>query len=284
MMPSALFLRKQRLGTDVPRVMGILNATPDSFHPGSRVTWDAAAELACEMVAQGASMLDLGGQSSRPGAVIVGAKEEWLRIKPALEAIRTTLPDVPISIDTFHSEVARKAIECGADMVNDISAGTVDPELPLFVAECGVPYAIMHMQGLPETMQDQPKYGHVVNEVYGYLKERCEEFQELGIRQLMVDPGFGFGKQIEHNYRLLQHLPVFAQLGHPVLAGVSRKSMIYKALNCSSADALNGTTALHAWALDRGAHWLRVHDVRPAVECIRLHQYLRAAASERNDD
>lgn len=284
MMPSELFLRGQRLGTDVPRVMGILNATPDSFHAGSRVTWDAAAELACNMVAEGASLLDLGGQSSRPGASLVGAQEEWRRIQPALEAIRTALPDVPISIDTFHSEVARKAIEGGADMVNDISAGTVDPELPLFVAECGVPYAIMHMKGLPETMQDQPTYGHVVNEVYGFLRERCATFRELGIHQIMVDPGFGFGKRVQHNYQLLQHLPVFADLGHPVLAGVSRKSMVHKALDCTSEEALNGTTALHAWALDRGAHWLRVHDVRPAVECIRLHQYLRAAASERNDD
>ncbi|MBK12955.1 MAG: dihydropteroate synthase [Crocinitomicaceae bacterium] len=284
MTPSGLLIRDQRLGADVPRVMGVLNATPDSFHTGSRVTNDAVAKYACDMVSQGASLLDLGGQSSRPGAVLVGAQEEWRRIQPALEAIRTALPDVPISIDTFHSDVARKAIECGADMVNDISAGTLDPELPLVVAECGVPYAIMHMKGLPETMQDRPNYGNVVKEVYGYLEERCEEFRELGIRQLMVDPGFGFGKHIKHNYQLLQHLSVFAELGHPVLAGVSRKSMIHKVLDCTSAEALNGTTALHAWALERGVHWLRVHDVRPAVECIRLHQYLRAAASEWNDD
>ncbi len=229
-------------------------------------------------------MLDLGGQSSRPGAALIGAQEEWRRIQPTLEAIRTALPDIPISIDTFHSEVARKAIESGADMINDISAGTVDPELPLFVAECGVPYAIMHMQGMPETMQDQPSYANVVKEVYHHLQERCDMFRELGIRQLMVDPGFGFGKQLRHNYQLLQHLPVFAQLGHPVLVGLSRKSMIHKVLDCTTEEALNGTTALNAWALDRGANWLRVHDVGPAVECIRLHQYLRAAASDRNDD
>ena len=144
--------------------------------------------------------------------------------------------------------------------------------------------AIMHMQGMPETMQDQPSYAHVVKEVYRYLKERCDLLRELGIDQLMVDPGFGFGKHIQHNYQLLQHLPVLTELGRPILAGLSRKSMIHKALNCTAEEALNGTTALHAWALDRGAHWLRVHDVRPAVECIRLHQYLRAAASERNDD
>ncbi len=283
-MPSGLFIRNQRFDADMPRVMGILNATPDSFHTGSRVEHKAAAELAVRMVAEGASLLDLGGQSSRPGAQLVGPQEEWRRIKPALDAIRTALPEVPISVDTFHCAVARKAIEGGADMVNDISAGTFDPELPLFVAESGVPYAIMHMQGKPDTMQDQPSYGHVVREVRRYLQDRCDRMRELGIQELMVDPGFGFGKRIQHNYQLLQHLPSFADLGCPILAGVSRKSMIHKALDCTSDEALNGTTALHAWALDRGAHWLRVHDVRPAVECIRLHQYLRAADSGRNDD
>ena len=262
--------------------MGILNATPDSFHASSRVHGASAAEEAVRMVQEGASILDLGGQSSRPGAERVGPAEEWRRVEPALDAVRTALPDVPISIDTFHADVARKALNAGADMINDISAGALDPELPLVVAEFGVPYAIMHMQGTPDTMQDNPEYRKVVDEVKHHLNQRCADLRACGVEHLVVDPGFGFGKTIEHNYCLLQHLDTLSELRCPILVGVSRKSMIQKALGCTSDEALNGTTALHAWALDRGAHWLRVHDVAPAVECIRLHQYLRA--SDRHHD
>ena len=264
--------------------MGILNATPDSFHAGSRVSGTSAAEQAQRMVSDGASLLDLGGQSSRPGAERIGPDAEWARVQPALESIREVLPDVPISVDTFHAEVARRALDAGADMVNDISAGALDPDLPLLVAERQVPYAIMHMQGTPATMQDRPRYDDVVQDVLSHLTERRDRFREMGIHQLMVDPGFGFGKRIEHNYRLLAHLPDLLTLGCPLLVGLSRKSMIHKVLGCTAGEALNGTTALHAWALDRGAHWLRVHDVAPAMECIRLHQYLRDAASARDDD
>jgi dihydropteroate synthase len=279
---SHFILRDQRFDLDTPRVMGILNATPDSFHAGSRVAGVSAADEAVRMVREGAAILDVGGQSSRPGAERVGPSEEWRRVEPALDAIRTALPDVPISIDTFHAEVARKALDAGADMINDISAGALDPELPMVVAERGVPYAIMHMQGTPGTMQDNPVYREVVHEVKHHLEERCVQLRALGIEHLVVDPGFGFGKTVQHNYSLLQHLDVLSDLGCPILVGVSRKSMIHRVLDCTSEEALNGTTALHAWALDRGAHWLRVHDVAPAVECIRLHQYLRA--SERHHD
>lgn len=275
-------MRSQRFDLETPKVMGILNATPDSFHAGSRVHGASAAEEAVRMVQEGASILDLGGQSSRPGAERVGPAEEWRRVEPALDAVRTALPDVPISIDTFHADVARKALNAGADMINDISAGALDPELPLVVAEFGVPYAIMHMQGTPDTMQDNPEYRKVVDEVKHHLNQRCADLRACGVEHLVVDPGFGFGKTIEHNYCLLQHLDTLSELRCPILVGVSRKSMIQKALGCTSDEALNGTTALHAWALDRGAHWLRVHDVAPAVECIRLHQYLRA--SDRHHD
>ena len=283
-MADPFSLREHPHSTDVPRIMGILNATPDSFHAGSRVSGTSAAEQAQRMVSDGASLLDLGGQSSRPGAERIGPDAEWARVQPALESIREVLPDVPISVDTFHAEVARRALDAGADMVNDISAGALDPDLPLLVAERQVPYAIMHMQGTPATMQDRPRYDDVVQDVLSHLTERRDRFREMGIHQLMVDPGFGFGKRIEHNYRLLARLPDLLTLGCPLLVGVSRKSMIHKVLGCTAGEALNGTTALHAWALDRGAHWLRVHDVAPAMECIRLHQYLRDAASARDDD
>ena len=282
MSSTDFILRGQRFDLDTPRVMGILNATPDSFHPGSRIAGSSAADEAVRMVQQGAAILDLGGQSSQPGAERVGPAEEWRRVEPALDAIRTVLPHVPISIDTFHAEVARKALQAGADMINDISAGALDPELPIVVAEQQVPYAIMHMQGTPDTMQERPTYREVVVEVKHHLAQRCAQLKASGIEHLVVDPGFGFGKTIEHNYSLLQHLNVLSDLRCPILVGVSRKSMIHKVLDCTSEEALNGTTALHAWALDRGAHWLRVHDVAPAVECIRLHQYLRA--SERHHD
>ena len=283
-MADPLSLWEHPHSTDVPRIMGILNATPDSFHAGSRVGGTSAAEQAQRMVSDGASLLDLGGQSSRPGAERIGPDAEWARVQPALESIREVLPDVPISVDTFHAEVARRALDAGADMVNDISAGALDPDLPLLVAERQVPYAIMHMQGTPATMQNRPRYDHVIQDVLSHLRERRDRFREMGIHELMVDPGFGFGKRIEHNYRLLAHLPDLLTLGCPLLIGVSRKSMIHKVLGCTAGEALNGTTALHAWALDRGAHWLRVHDVAPAMECIRLHQYLRDAASARDDD
>ena len=264
--------------------MGILNATPDSFHSESRVTVATAVNTARRMAEEGADMIDIGAQSTRPGAETVGAAREWDRLQPVLEGVRAALPNLPLSVDTFHAAVAQQAIQSGADMVNDISAGTMDPEMGNVVAASGVPYAIMHMQGTPRTMQDQPQYANVVDEVKAFLEGRLAWAADLGIQHLMVDPGFGFGKRLSDNYALLNALSALRILGVPILAGVSRKSMIYKALGSTPEQALNGTSCCHAWALDRGAHVLRVHDVAPAVECIALHQYLRGAEPEPQHD
>ena len=260
-----------------PLVTGILNATPDSFHAGSRVNVDNAMALAAQQISEGADWLDLGGQSSRPGADQVGPEEEWRRIGPILHDVVERWPNVTVSVDTFYSRVAEKALNAGARIINDISAGNMDPELPHVVAEKKAPYVIMHMQGTPKTMQLRPVYADVLAEVKTHLEEKVGFMRSLGIDQLILDPGFGFGKRMEDNYALLNGLLSFKDLGCPILAGVSRKSMIYKALDTSPDRALNGTTALHAWALDRGADILRVHDVAPAVECVRLHQYLRGS-------
>ena len=267
-----------------PRVMGILNATPDSFHAGSRVDAQSSISKARTMVQEGADMLDLGGQSSRPGAETIGAEAEWVRIQPVLEGILEQWPDLPLSVDTYHADVARKAIEAGAHMINDISAGTLDPELPHAVAEGGVPMAIMHMQGTPKTMQKSPAYIDVHAEVKSHLSQRVQSLKGMGIEHLIVDPGFGFGKSLQDNYLLLSNLRELQELRCPVLIGISRKSMIYKPLDLSPDTALNGTTALHAWGLDRGANILRVHDVAPAVECIAWYEYLRKAHSASGHD
>lgn len=266
-----------RLDLNRPLVMGILNATPDSFHAGSRVNADNAMALAAQQISEGADWLDLGGQSSRPGADQVGPEEEWRRIGPILHEVVERWPNVTVSIDTFYSRVAEKALNAGARIINDISAGNMDPDLPHVVAEKKAPYVIMHMQGTPKTMQLRPAYADVLSEVKNHLEEKVGLMRSLGIDQLILDPGFGFGKRMEDNYALLHGLLSFKELGCPILAGVSRKSMIYKALDTSPDRSLNGTTALHAWALDRGADILRVHDVAPAVECVRLHQYLRGS-------
>lgn len=263
-----------------PAVMGILNATPDSFHADSRVQGDAAVEMGVDMVLQGADILDLGGQSSRPGAVQIGPDAEWNRIAPVLEGLLTRLPDTPISIDTFHAPVAQRALANGAHCINDISAGTMDPNMVDVVSHAGAPFIAMHMQGTPDTMQDRPRYSDVVAEIRDHLAARLEVLRSAGIQHVALDPGFGFGKTVAHNYALLNGLPELKALGCPILVGVSRKSMIYKALNSTPAEALNGTTALHAWALDRGADILRVHDVQEAVECVRLHQYLHGRNSD----
>lgn len=272
-----LYSGPPHLDFDHPMVMGILNATPDSFHSGSRVNRDNAMAMAADMIQQGADMLDLGGQSSRPGATKIGPDQEWERIAPILQGLVDRWPRMTVSVDTFHAKVAEKAIRAGARMVNDISAGTLDPDLPHVVAKHGVPFVMMHMQGTPKTMQVAPHYQDVVSEVCAHLSERVGYMRSLGIEQLILDPGFGFGKRIEDNYALLSRLLELQGLGCPLLIGLSRKSMIYKALNLTPEEALNGSTALHAWALERGASILRVHDVAPAVECVRLHQYLRGS-------
>lgn len=270
--PAPFRFKGTTLDFTTPRIMGVLNATPDSFHGDSRVMQaKKAAQRAVQMAAAGADLLDIGGQSSRPGATPLSAGEELARVLPVIEEIRNALPDCPLSIDTYQAEVARQAIAAGCDIINDIGAGRLDPEMEDLMADLNVPCILMHMQGTPETMQDRPQYEHPTDEVLAFLTERLETLRAKGAEQLAVDPGFGFGKTLAHNFQLLDHFARFAELGVPVLAGVSRKSMIYKTLSSVPERALNGTSVLHAWALERGAHILRVHDVAEAKECVKLH-------------
>ena len=220
---------------------------------------------------EGADFIDLGGASTRPGATEVSAAEEWERLRPVLEGVLAARPAARISVDTFRAEVARKAVEAGAVLINDISGGTYDPEMYAAVAAAGVPYVLTRVQGTPATMQAAPHYEDVVMEVHKGLGSRLAEAREAGIGDVLLDVGFGFGKTTEHNYALLANLDLFHSLGAPLLVGVSRKSMVYKPLQITPEAALNGTTALHAWALERGAHVLRVHDVAAAREVLTLY-------------
>ena len=261
---------------NTPKIMGILNTTPDSFSDGGKYnSLDAAIIHARKMVNEGADMLDVGGYSSRPGASDVSLQEELDRVIPVIEKIRSEM-DIPISIDTFRSEVAAQAISGGAHIVNDISAGEDDPAMIATVGKLNVPYIAMHKQGKPKTMQHNPEYKNVVESVFEYLSKKKKECVDAGIVDLIIDPGFGFGKTIKHNYLLLNNLERFRLLDIPILVGVSRKSMIHKVLNTSAEEALNGTSFLHAFALQNGANILRVHDVLEAKECFKLWTQLSA--------
>lgn len=255
-----------------PQVMGILNVTPDSFYAGSRCAGEEAIrQRVCRIRHEGATMLDVGGYSSRPGADDVSPAEEWRRLNPAIEIAREEWPEAIISVDTFRADVARRAVEAGADIVNDISGGDMDPEMFPAVAELHVPYILMHMQGTPKDMQQAPRYADVMSEVFRSLGERVEVLHEMGVADVILDPGFGFGKTLEQNYRMMARLGEFRMLGCPLLVGVSRKSMIYRLLGCTPEQALNGTTVLHTVALMNGAGILRAHDVREAVEAVKIY-------------
>lgn len=255
--------------------MGVLNCTPDSFFEGSRAaSTKGAVEAGQRMLSAGADVLDVGGQSSRPGAVEVGADQEWQRIEATIKGLLDAAPEALISVDTFHHEVALKALEAGAFMVNDIFGGTRDANMAQVIAQFNAPYAIMHMQGTPATMQKRPSYKDITTEVLHWLQDRMRNLAKQGVQQPVVDVGFGFGKTAAHNFQLLRQLDQFQALNAPLLVGVSRKSMIYKTLDGQPETALNGTTALHAWALERGAHMLRVHDVAEAREVVALHRAL----------
>jgi dihydropteroate synthase len=252
--------------------MGILNTTPDSFYDGGRFAdVDTAVAQATDMIAQGTAIIDVGGASSRPGAATVPETEELRRVVPVIAAIKARFPDQIISIDTWRASVARAAVAEGASIVNDISAGSLDPELWDTVAELRVPYILMHMQGTPQTMQAKPEYSDIATEVLDFFIEKTAQLREKGVEEVVIDPGFGFGKTIEHNYDLL------AQCGHiqrilqrPLLVGVSRKSMIYKLLETTPEATLPATSALHLYALQQGAHILRVHDARAARDVVRM--------------
>jgi dihydropteroate synthase len=259
------------LVVDKPKVMGIINVTPDSFYPGSRQQEvDDVLRKAEQMIRDGAAILDIGGQSTRPGSVKLDAGEELKRVLAPIEAIGRNFPEVFISVDTFQASVATAAVQAGASIVNDISAGSLDPAMIETVAALQVPYVLMHMQGTPQNMQDQPHYQDVTKEVLDFMIEKVATLHQAGITDLIIDPGFGFGKTIRHNFELLRNLPVFRILSCPLLLGISRKATIYKTLGVSAEDSLNGTTVLHTIGLLNGASLLRVHDVKEAVETIRL--------------
>lgn len=256
-----------------PIVMGILNITPDSFYSGSRIeNKESILNKAEQMLNEGATILDIGGQSTRPGSTRLSAKEELEKVLPAIQLIKHQFPSCFLSIDTYHSAVAKEAVAAGVDMVNDISAGTMDEQMISTVAALNVPYIAMHMQGTPDTMQQNPSYENVTREVVDYFIKKTEQCNTEGIKDIIIDPGFGFGKTIAHNFQLLRELEVFQILNYPLLAGLSRKSTIYKTLGTTAEEALNGTTVLNTIALQKGASILRVHDVKEAVEAITLVQ------------
>jgi dihydropteroate synthase len=261
-----------------PIVMGILNITPDSFYEESRYNNpELIIETAGKMIEEGAAVLDIGGQSTRPGSQRLLPQQELQRVLPVIELIRREYPQVFISIDTYSSVVAASAVQAGADLINDISAGEMDAAMLPTAARLQVPYVAMHMQGTPETMQQNPVYDNVTRQVIDFFIQKNEAFQQAGINDVILDPGFGFGKTIEHNFQLLNELDAFGIFHQPLMVGLSRKSTIYKTLGITAQEALNGTTVLNTISLLKGASILRVHDVKEAVQAVRLLTALKKA-------
>lgn len=272
---STLNINGNLVSLDKPQVMGILNITPDSFYADSRVNQDTAIlKKAEQMVEEGALILDIGGYSTRPGAEDISPEEESKRVTQAISLIRSKFPDVLISVDTFRSSVAKAAVESGANIINDVSGGILDTTMFETVAQLKVPYILMHMRGTPQTMKDLNQYDNLLVDIGKELAEKCNQLKSLGVADIIIDPGFGFAKSIAQNYELLRNLGYFIRLGYPLLAGLSRKSMIYKTLHIEPSEALNGTTALNMVALQNGASILRVHDVKEANETIKLYKAL----------
>lgn len=271
-MMHTLNLRGKLYSLCEPKIMGILNVTPDSFYAESRTSDEEhIAARVQQLMDDGADMIDIGGYSSRPGADDVSPEEEMNRLRRGLRVVRRLYPEVPISVDTFRADVARMCVEEeGADIINDISGGMMDRQMFRTVARLGVPYILMHMQGTPDTMQQAPHYDNLRREVMLYFAERIDRLCQMGAKDIIVDSGFGFGKTLEHNYELFHHLDDFNLFNLPLLVGISRKSMIYKLLGGTPQTSLNGTTVLNTIALMKGAHILRVHDVKEAVEAKRI--------------
>jgi dihydropteroate synthase len=271
------------LDLEIPKVMGILNITPDSFYKGSRYNTDEdILRAATRMLEDGADILDIGGYSSRPGAKDITAEEESIRVLKAIKLISRNYPEAIISVDTFRADIAREAVVgCGAHLINDISGGDADSKMFLTVEKLNVPYILMHMKGDPRTMQNKPVYDDVVADILKWFGERIFKLQNAGLKDIIIDPGFGFGKTMDHNFDLLRRLGDFSITGLPVIVGISRKSMIWKTLNISVDEALNGTTALNAIALFNGADILRVHDVKEAVQTVKLLQKIRNSVINR---
>ena len=263
-----------------PKIMGILNVTPNSFYDGGKHNRIDTALLQTEkMISEGATFIDVGGASSKPGVEEVSPDEELKRVLPVIEKISKNFPHIYISIDTYRSNVARQAVDAGAQLVNDISAGNADDNMLKTVGKLGVPYIAMHMQGTPKTMQNKPTYDDVLIAIRSFFSEKIAAAHAAGINDIIVDPGFGFGKTPQHNFALLNHLNTLQIDGVPLLVGVSRKSMIYKTLNIDIQEALNGTTVLHTVALRQGAHLLRVHDVKEAKQAVDLIKALDTSYS-----
>lgn len=272
---KTLNLRGRLMDLSEPKVMGILNVTPDSFYKESRTNTEKDILTKAEkMLREGASLLDVGGYSSRPGAEDISETEETQRISKAIQLLVKEFPEAILSIDTFRSAVAKTAVAEGAALINDISGGSLDKKMFETVAELRVPYVLMHMQGTPQTMSSLTNYNNLMKEVMEYFHQKISALQQLGVNDIILDPGFGFAKTTEQNFTLLNHLDQFKLLGKPLLAGLSRKSMIWKTLHTSAEEALNGTTALNMTALLRGASILRVHDVKEAMEAIKLYTQL----------
>ena len=260
------------LDLSTPQVMGILNVTPDSFYADSRKqTEEAISERANQILAEGGSIIDLGAYSSRPGAADVSTEEEMERLARALRTIRSEHPGAIVSIDTFRAEVAERCVvEYGADIINDISGGEMDDRMFDTVARLNIPYILMHMKGTPQTMQQNPQYEDVTSEVMQYFGRKVDQLHDMGVNDIILDPGYGFAKTLDQNYELFRNQHILQELNLPILVGISRKSMIYKLLGTTPQEALNGTTVLHTLALQQGANILRVHDVREAVETIKI--------------
>ncbi|MBR5542195.1 MAG: dihydropteroate synthase [Bacteroides sp.] len=279
--PFFINVNGQLMDLSQPKVMGILNVTPDSFYAGSRseTEKDIITRL-YQIVNEGASIIDIGAYSSRPNAEYVSTEEEMSRLRTGLQLIRNHCPNAIVSVDTFRADVAKMCVEeYGVAIVNDIAAGNLDEHMFATIAQLGIPYIIMHMKGTPQTMQDQPHYNNLFKEVFYYFSEKVQKLRDLGVKDIILDPGFGFGKTLEHNYELMNHLEEFSLFELPLLVGVSRKSMIYKLLDISSEEALNGTTVLNTIALMKGAHILRVHDVKAAVEAVRIVEKMKACTA-----
>ena len=261
--------------TEKKIVMGILNITKDSFYDGDKYNTDEKIiHQAKKMLDEGATIIDIGAQSSRPGAKQISSEQELKILIPAIKLLKKKLPDTNLSIDTFWSNTASKCIALGADMINDISAGNIDEKMLPTIAKINKPYVLMHMKGKPKNMQNNPTYINIVEEIKDFFKKKIQQLNSLGFKKIILDPGFGFGKTLEDNYKLMNQLNEFQQFKYPILVGISRKSMIYNLLNGTANDALNGTSILNTIALQKGARILRVHDAKEAIECIKINKSL----------
>lgn len=274
---------KMVLSLKKPQIMGIINLTMDSFFDGgSYLKEEEYLKRAATLIGEGSVIIDVGAASSRPGAKLIGELDEWQILETPLKLLRKEFPDVIISVDTYHSSQIKRCADLGVNMINDISGGSWDPEMFIEIAKYNMAYVMMHIQGTPLNMQDAPDYSSVVDEVSSYFMERIKKLENLNFTQIILDPGFGFGKSMEQNYQILAQLNSFAQLKYPLLAGISRKSMVFKTLGISPQEALNGSTALHMLALQNGAKILRVHDAREANETIRLFSMYKKALENEN--